>query len=188
MLKHNPDKIAGLNRWRKRVGVEAAQQITTKAGVRGTAIHGLAERYLKNQFFDENAVKQACGPENLPLFEQMLPVLNLIDAIKYQEVSLYSKLLGLAGTTDAICEVSGIPSIVDFKSSLRRKPRSYIDDYFQQGCSYSIMFEELTGVKIQNIVIIIACDTGECDIFQEPRKESFRGLKESIERFRKLLK
>jgi len=188
ILKHNPEKIAGLNRWRKRVGLEEATKITVKAGNRGTKIHSLAEKYLKNQFENEEDVKKACGAENLPLFEQMLPVLNLIDRIWHQEISLYSKTLLLAGTVDLIGEYNGKLSVVDFKTSLHRKQRSWIDDYFYQACAYSLAYEELTGVKIPNLVVIIACDDGSVQEFVENRVGSFRGLKESIERFRLLLK
>ena len=42
------DKIEALNRWRKSVGVEKAQQITTEAANRGTRMHTYLEQYVRD--------------------------------------------------------------------------------------------------------------------------------------------
>ena len=48
-----PEKVEALNQWRRRVGVEKAQQITTEAANRGTRMHTYLEQYVK-----EGAIKE----------------------------------------------------------------------------------------------------------------------------------
>ena len=42
-----PEKVEALNQWRRRVGAEKAQQITTEAANRGTRMHTYLEHYVK---------------------------------------------------------------------------------------------------------------------------------------------
>ena len=48
-----PEKVEALNQWRRRVGAEKAQQITTEAANRGTRMHTYLEQYVK-----EGAIKE----------------------------------------------------------------------------------------------------------------------------------
>jgi len=41
-----PEKVEALNQWRRRVGAEKAQQITTEAANRGTRMHTYLEHYV----------------------------------------------------------------------------------------------------------------------------------------------
>jgi genome maintenance exonuclease 1 len=71
------------------------------------------------------------------------------------EVSLYAKEL-YAGTTDLVGVHDGIPSIMDFKNSLRDKKKEWIEDYFLQCCAYSLSHNEMYGTDIKRGVIMIA--------------------------------
>jgi genome maintenance exonuclease 1 len=148
-------KKASLIEWRNRVGAQEANRISNRAATRGTKFHSLVERYLKNEHTNlfENVM-----PDMRQAFYDACNVLDDIDNIHYIESPLYSETLGVAGRTDVIAEFRGVPSIIDFKTSNRPKKEEWIDNYFEQGTAYSLMYEELTGFHINNIVVIISVD------------------------------
>jgi genome maintenance exonuclease 1 len=87
-----------------------------------------------------------------------------------QEVPLYSDHLRIAGRVDLIAEFDGVKSIIDFKTSSRRKTAEDIKDYFEQEAAYAIMFEERTGIPIVNLVTIMAVENDkEPLVFKEHR-------------------
>jgi genome maintenance exonuclease 1 len=79
---------------------------------------------------------------------------------------LWSKTLGLAGRTDCIADYDGKLSIIDFKASTKQKREEDIDNYFAQATAYALMFQERTGIIIENFAIIIACEDGILQVFQ----------------------
>ena len=153
--------------WRKKVGNEEADRITKAATSRGTDMHTLTEHYLKN--------------ENLPtvqpisdfLFKIAKGRLNKIDNIHALEGALYSKELGIAGTVDCIAEYDGELAIIDFKTSKKPKPRNWVEHYFVQCMAYGCMLYELTGISVKKLVIIMACENGECVIYEEKDKAKY---------------
>lgn len=169
-------KKAEIMAWRKRVGEEAANAISRKASSRGTSIHTICENYLNN---DPDYAKKAM-PINLVMFDAMKPFLNRINNIHYQECALWSKQLGMAGRCDVIAEFDGELSVIDFKTSKRIKKTEDISDYFWQTTAYSLMYEELIGVPINNLVIIMGVDDEETLLFKEKTKDHIDGLAEAI--------
>ena len=153
--------------WRKKVGEEKADQITRQATSRGTDMHTLTEHHLKNEEL----------PEVQPLSEFLFKIaksdLNRINNIYTLEGSLYSKVLGVAGTVDCIAEFDGELAIIDFKTSKKPKPRGWIEHYFVQCAAYACMFYELTGIPVKKLVIIMACENGECVIYEERDKSKY---------------
>lgn len=157
-------------KWRKRVGEDKANEITRKATSRGTDMHTLTEYYLKNESLP--VVKP------LPnfLFKIAKPNLNKIDNIHTLEGSMYSKQLGVAGTVDCIAEYDGELAIIDFKTSAKPKPRAWIDGYFVQCAAYACMYYELTGIPVKKFVIIMACEDGDCVVYQEYDKMKYMNM------------
>ena len=153
--------------WRKRVGDEEADKITRKATSRGTDAHTLIEHHLKN--LDLPKVQ----PISEHLFKIAKPALNRINNIYTLEGSLYSKYLGIAGTVDCIAEFDGELSIIDFKTSKQPKPREWIDGYFVQCCAYACMLYELTGLSVKKFVIIMTCENGEVEVYEEYDKAKY---------------
>lgn len=148
--------------WRAKVGVEEANRITKRATSRGTEMHLLTEHYLNNQ-----EVPKAKLPISGMLFNIAKPGLDRIDNIIAQEKALYSLRLGVAGTVDCIADFDGELSIIDFKTSKAPKPREWIEGYFVQAAAYSCMLYELTGLKAKKLVIIMACEDGDLEIYEE---------------------
>jgi genome maintenance exonuclease 1 len=155
------------NNWRKRVGVEEADKITRKATSRGTDMHTLVEHHLKNEGLPQ------VQPLSQHLFYIAKPALNRINNIYALEGSLYSKFLGIAGTVDCIAEFDGELSIIDFKTSKQPKPRDWIEGYFVQCCAYACMLHELTGLSVKKFVIIMACENGEVEVYEERDKSKY---------------
>tara|TARA_X000000368_G_scaffold107705_1_gene83688 strand:+ start:1369 stop:2061 length:693 start_codon:yes stop_codon:yes gene_type:complete len=154
--------------WRKRVGNEEADRITKAATTRGTGMHTLTEHYLSN---DE--VLPEVPPMSDFLFKISKGELNKIDNIYSLEGALYSKQLGIAGTVDCIAEYDGELSIIDFKTSKKPKPRDWIEHYFVQAMAYGCMLYELKNISIKKLVIIMACENGECVVYEEYNKAKY---------------
>jgi len=150
--------------WRKRVGEEEANKISTKASGRGTAVHEIIESYLKNETTEKFMphIKQSLNNVRSILDERLGKIFGL-------EVPLYSAHLGLAGRVDCVAEFDGVPSIIDFKTSKRVKKKDWISSYFAQMAGYAVMWEERTGRPITNTVVIMDVDDNEAQVFKEHR-------------------
>ena len=157
-------------KWRKKVGEAEAEKITKAATSRGTDTHSLIESYLLNDTLP------SVQPLSDFLFKIAKTELNRINNIYALEGSLYSKQLGIAGTVDCIAEHNGELAIIDFKTSKKPKPREWIDHYFVQCMAYGAMFYELTGIPIKKLVIIMACENGECVVYEERDKSKYLKL------------
>ena len=153
--------------WRKRVGEEEADKVTRQATSRGTDMHTLVENYLHNR------VLPSVQPLSDFLFKISKTDLNRINNIYALEGSLYSKQLGIAGTVDCIAEYDGELAIIDFKTSKKPKPREWIEHYFVQCMAYGCMLYELTGISVKKLVIIMACENGECVVYEERDKSKY---------------
>jgi len=164
--------------WRKRVGNEKADKITKAATTRGTDMHTLTEYYLKNEDLPN------VPPISEFLFKIAKRKLNLINNIYALEGPLYSRQLGIAGTVDCIAEYDGELAIIDFKTSKKPKPREWIEHYFVQAMAYGCMLYEMKGIPIKKLVIIMACENGECVVYEETDKAKYiKLLAEYIRKF-----
>ena len=155
-------------KWRKRVGEEEANRITKKATSRGTDMHTLVENYLLN--IPELPKVQ---PISDFLFKISRSTLDNINNIHALESSLYSKELGIAGTVDCIAEYEGELAIIDFKTSAKPKPEDWIEHYFVQCMAYGCMLYEMTGIMVKKLVIIMACENGECVVYEQRDKAKY---------------
>ena len=168
--------------WRNKVGEEEANKISKRASTRGNKCHKLAELYLSN----ESISKYKDDPLSMGLFYQIKPYLDSIDNIHALEAPLSSKVLKLAGRVDCIAEYKGELAIIDFKTSTKEKREEWIHDYFAQETAYAIMFQELTGLIPKKLVTIIACETGEPQVFEIYDTITFaRKLKDYIDAYRR---
>jgi genome maintenance exonuclease 1 len=161
--------------WRQK-NPEESRRVTS----RGTKFHSIIESYLKNEPVDlENMF-----PNFKALFLLLKPELDKIDNIRALETPLWSKTLGLAGRTDCIAEYDGKLSIIDFKASTKEKRKQDIDNYFTQATAYALMFQERTGIIVENFAIMIACEDGLRQVFQGRPINYVRELKNIITEYR----
>ena len=87
--------------------------------------------------------------------------------------SLYSQQLGVAGTVDCIAEYNGELAVIDFKTSAKPKPREWIDHYFVQCAAYACMLYELTGITVKKFVILMSCENGDVEVYEEYNKGKY---------------
>lgn len=160
--------------WRESVGEEVANKISNQAATRGTKIHDLCEKVLLNQEIDIS---------NLSLLDKQMwdwfrPHLNRINNIHAIEDPLFSNHLRLAGRVDCIAEWDGKLSVIDFKTSRKEKKKEWIESYFMQCTAYAIMFEEMTGIPVPQIVVAIAVEGFLPQIYVEKRDNYAKQLLE----------
>lgn len=155
------DKTKALEKWKKRVGTVEAAKISVEATTKGKSFHTMAESYLKNEFDYTNLTE----PE-IHRFECALSSLNRIDNVRHIEQGMYSKNLRIAGTVDCIAEFDGVLSVIDHKTSRALKRESWLESYFLQETGYALMYHEMTGTEIKQIVTIISIEEENfCQVF-----------------------
>jgi hypothetical protein len=163
----------GIVAWRKRVGEAEANRIASTAARRGTKVHKICEDYLNNVELDYDAIE----PINHFLFKQIKPILDIrLQEVYGLEVALYSSYLRVAGRVDLVGMWDGKVSIIDFKTSSKRKKREWISNYFMQESAYAVMFEDMFKIPVSQIVTIIAVESDEPQVFVEKRDDWIGGF------------
>jgi len=168
----------GLFEWRKRVGDDVANYVARKAANRGTSVHHMCEDYLNNDFDEEKHKKKF-----LPyvLFNQLREsVLQKIDNIYAQECGLYSDKYKVAGRVDCIAEYDGKLSIIDFKTSSKERSDGWNESYYIQASAYAEMFEERTGIEINQVAILVVTEDGVVQEFVKNKTEYLPMLTDTI--------
>lgn len=181
----------GYNRWIKKISQEnntgiieseaITQYISKMAMNNGSAVHEVIEHYLNNKNTDIA----------LPLLvkshlQNLKPLLHNINNISFTEIPLYSDMMKLAGTVDCIAEYNGTLSVIDFKTSNKRKDESYITNYFLQATAYAKMWDELTNQTIPQIVILISCNDGNLQEFVRKPTEYEESLSQKLKEFEEI--
>ena len=170
-------KKESLQEWRNNVGESVANWEMGRASRRGKAMHTLVEQYMKNQ---TPSIRDVLP---LGLFKLIKPYVDKIDNIQMLETIMYSKKLTLAGQVDCVADYNGKLSVIDFKSANKERLESWVENYFLQTTAYSMMYEELYGVKIDQLVILLACEDGVAQCFIKSRADYEKKLLESIDNF-----
>ena len=143
-----------LNNWRRRMGAERAQQITTEAANRGTRMHAYLESYVLNGDMKDLPTNPYAHPSWFMAAQVILEGLCNVDEIWGVEVPVYYSGL-YAGTTDCVGVWKGRPAIMDFKQTNKPKKREYIEDYFLQLCAYAQAHNEMHNTDIKDGVILM---------------------------------
>ena len=166
-----------LEKWKKDVGEKEAKRISKDSMRIGTAVHQMAEFYLSNYIIKlKNEEKKI-----VDTFNRLRFLLGNINNIVGVEIPLFSDLLRVAGTTDCIAEYNGVLSVIDFKTSRKPKKEEWIDDYYMQTFAYKLMFEEMTGIEIKQIVILVACvESFDVQVFKKPAKDADEWLEKLV--------
>ena len=152
ILGETADKY-NLNKWRLDVGEEVANHIASTSAAIGTEAHRFNEAYLNNRMPD-------WAPNENTLFgmahhENMQPYLDRISTILGTEIRILSEKHGFAGTSDCIGEYEGKLSVIDFKCKKKPQKDEWMHDYFLQAAAYGLAWEEMTGVKpVQGVILV----------------------------------
>ena len=151
-------------------------KLSKHASNRGNELHSMIEQYLKNQ----TDYKQNKNLLSVYLFQQMQEELHKINNIHLQESPMCSDVLRLAGRVDCVAEYDGVLSIIDFKGSTKEKREEWITNYFEQASCYSLMYQEMTGTPVNQIIILIASEDGTVQTFKKSPKDYFKSLNKTI--------
>lgn len=153
-----------LHEWRKRVGVQKAQEITTEAAGRGTRMHKWLENYIKTGETGE----PGSNPYSLQSHQMAQSIISqgLSKCTEYwgTEVPLYFPKI-YAGTTDLVGVHDGDEAIMDHKQTNKPKKREWIEDYFVQLTAYANAHNEVHGTKIRKGVIFMCSAMNEYQEF-----------------------
>ena len=178
-------KKEGLFEWRKRVGNDVANYISRTAAARGTKVHHMCEDYLNNTH--EDTLKETYEEKYFLywcLFTQLRDqALCYIDNIYAQEIGLYSDKYKVAGRVDCIAEYDGVLSVIDFKTSTKERTDDWNENYYIQGTAYAEMFEEKTGIKINQVVILVVTENGTVQKFVKNKYPFLELLTESVSKW-----
>lgn len=180
VLDKTSDKSA-LIAWRKRVGEEEANRVSTRATTRGTAIHTLCEKFVLNEEIDFSTQM----PINVHMFKQLQRFLSAnVNNIRGSESSLFSHKLKVAGSCDLIANYRNHAAIIDFKTSNKLKRKDWIENYFLQCAMYSFMFWEMTQIYHPKLVVAIAIEEeDEAQVFVEDVNDWIDKAKDRCKRY-----
>ena len=150
-----------LAEWKRRVGTERAQQITTEAANRGTRMHTYLEHYVKTG----TLAPAGTNPYAWASHEMARSVIHqgLCNVSEFWgvEIPLYFPNL-YAGTSDGAGIHLGEEAILDYKQTNRPKREEWIDDYKLQLTAYALAHNEVYGTKIRKGVVLM-CVRPEMD-------------------------
>jgi genome maintenance exonuclease 1 len=179
LSNHNKQAIM---EWRERIGAEEANKISTRAANRGTKVHKICEDYINNTMnFIDDAMMM---PDLKEMFFKIKPIIDeKLGDVYSQEQALYSHQLKIAGRVDLIGMWDGKLSVIDFKTSNKQKEEENIQNYFMQCTAYALMFSELTGMWIDDIVVLIATGEGEAQLFERQIHDYRKPLMEYIDKY-----
>ena len=153
------EKQEGLARWRKRVGSQQAQAITTEAANRGTRMH----TYLENYCIDGTIKPRGNNPFSWQSHAMAEAVIKRglcnVDEVWGVEVPMYFPNI-YAGTTDCVGVHNGEDAIMDFKQSNKPKKAEWIEDYKLQGAAYATAHDYMFKTNIDQMVILMC--TPDC--------------------------
>lgn len=160
-----------LVKWRERVGEEEANRISKIATDRGTAVHDYIEKYFlqEERNFSEYFVTSGLSEEIVKVKQPTRDIILTCERNKFtpyaQEVPLWHPKLRYAGRVDGIGLWNDILTIVDFKTSKKKKYPSQIKDYYIQATAYAVAHNYIFDTKINNFAIIIGVDDAEPQCF-----------------------
>lgn len=176
------EESIGIKEWKSRVGEVEATRISKIMARRGTNLHTICERYLRN----ESNITRGMMPDVLGIFNLMKPSLARIDEIWAIEAPLYSDKHQIAGRSDTIGLYKNTPSIIDFKttnSDVEFTPKK-IEKYFVQCKAYADMYEDRTGTKINQGVLIIGSNDFGLTTYISSLDKYFIDLEKAIKLYR----
>lgn len=173
-----------LERWAEKLGGKDKAAIElARCADRGTGVHLALEHLLKND------PKPEAAGTYLQMYQQLETIMRInVDDIHALELPLWSKLMGLAGRVDCIAKYRGELAIIDFKTSSKAKFAAWITNYFLQATCYSIMLEEIYGLKAEKLVIAVAVENDtKAQVFVRDRRDYMLLLSEKIKEFRVIM-
>lgn len=171
--QHKQDKIHGLEQ--SKINGENYKN-------RGTEIHeAIKYKFLHNVDPAESWIYEG----NEQRWRHLKPFLKCITIIECEKEIWHNS--GYAGTLDAVCELDGELTLLDWKTSDRIKKRQWLDGHFTQAAAYAQGYEFLgKGGKITQLGIIVITPE-KLQIFTENNIDKYIDLwNKRLDKFKKL--
>lgn len=186
MLGKTEEDSGWLEEWRARLGAEAADIESQRCRDRGEGIHLGAELYISNQPLSK--CLEAAG-QYRRLFNQIRMALDSnITKVYAIELPVFSKKLKVGGRLDLLAEWRGELALIDHKGSNSFKTESQTEEYRHQLCGYSLIVEEMYGLKPKRLINIIANEKSLTPtIMITERKNVLADFAKRINKFHRLL-
>jgi genome maintenance exonuclease 1 len=150
--------------WRKRVGEQKAQEITTEAAGVGTRMHKYLEDYVETGEWPTPGSNPYAQQAHMMATQIKENALDHVDEIWGSEVALYVPQI-YAGTTDLVGLYKGKPCIMDFKQTNKPKKTEWVVDYFLQLTAYAIAHNDVYGTDIREGHVFMCSRAGEYQQF-----------------------
>ena len=147
-----------LQKWRRRIGYQKAQEISTDAAKRGTSLHSAIKYYLRQQPVPEDI-------DANPFWHSIVPVLAELDRVHLVESAIYHAEKGYAGCYDCLGEWQGKLCVFDWKTASKPKKLEWINDYCLQVAAYISAINYFYRVRIESGIIAIALGNEPAQIF-----------------------
>jgi len=170
------EKKNGLESWKE--NEPAHEYITAQSQDIGTQSHKIIENYLSNNLSLEEF-------DLLPIahFNNLKPYLENISDVTCIEQRMYSDKLRVAGTSDLIAQYNGELSIIDYKTKRKPQRDEYMYEYYLQTTCYAQMFQEVTGKKINQVVILVSSEKNTRQEFIKTCDDYVKPVNERIEQY-----
>lgn len=162
VLKNALD-MSWLESWKARVGDDVAEEISKQARDRGTMVHAIMEDYVLGRHNDTKQsafLRKAIRSIKKNFQENVSEIYGV-------ELPVYSTRLNAAGTFDLFSKYKVENTVIDYKTSRHYKNREDIWHYFIQASVYSQMIEELYGIEVPKILIVMIYGNGDVDFFND---------------------
>ena len=186
LLGKTSDNQVWLQKWRERVGEEEANRISKEATDRGTLIHEYAEKY-----FNKEDIYSDLASESSDVRQMTHNLIKAgergIDEVWAQEIPLWSPTLKYAGRVDLVGLWDNKPSIVDFKTSKKKKNVKQIKDYYIQCAAYAYAHNELFQTDIKQIIILITVESDDIQVFKGNMLHYIPDLRNRVMKYNDLL-
>jgi len=174
-----------LEAWKQKVGEEEAARISKLATDRGELVHEYLERYWNGDDVFPTLSKETSDVVKMTTNLINATVKNVTD-VRAQEIALWNSQLGYAGRVDMVAEWRGVLSVIDFKTSKKKKYKRDVTDYYIQCAAYAEAHNLMFGTNIEKLVILITTETGIVQGFYGNRVHYLPELKYRVNQFRRL--
>ena len=129
----------------------------------GNIMHDYLDKYIRNQNIDIENTKNfqiACNLSKV-IIDNIFPIVTSFIASEATVHDYYN----YAGTLDLLAVIDDKLTIIDYKSSYRKKSSHLIDEHFQQLAAYAIAHDRMHNTDIkQAMLFIVYKDSYEFEI------------------------
>ena len=181
------DDDTWLDQWRARVGAKEAERIQRETAARGTLVHS----YLERTWNGEDVSDEISGSSH-EIRAMTLGLLGLmsenVSSSYVQELIVWNKDMGYAGRLDFVGEWNGVPAVIEFKTSKRKKYGHAAENCSLQATAYAVAHNSLFKTDIETIVTLVATVDGRVQVIEACAGNFVEMLAERVDRYHQMLR